>query len=144
MFRGNSQARVDEKGRLKVPAQYKKVVDEHSITIFFVTSMDGKSARIYPLDEWQKLEESFKGSSFDQTKALLKFKVNRYGNEAEIDSQGRLLMPQVLREKAGLVGDVDVVGMTSYLEVVRSERAQTLADQEFTPEQMNKLAEWGI
>jgi MraZ protein len=144
MFRGNSQARVDDKGRLKIPAQYKKVLDEESIATFFVTSMDGKSARIYPLDEWRKLEESFKGSSFDQTKALLKFKVNRYGNEAEIDSQGRLLMPQVLREKAGLVGDVDVVGMTSYLEVMRSERAQTLADQEFTPEQINKLAEWGI
>ena len=144
MFRGNSQTRVDEKGRLKIPAQYKKVLEDESVSVFFVTSLDGKSARIYPLDEWRKIEEKFKDSSFDQTKALLKFKVNRYGNEAEIDGQGRILLPQVLREKAGLLGDVDVVGMTSYLEVMRSEQAQTFADQEFTPEQLQKIAEWGI
>ena len=130
MFRGNSQTRVDEKGRLKIPAQYKKVLEDESVSTFFVTSLDGKSARIYPLDEWRKIEE--------------KFKVNRYGNEADIDGQGRILLPQVLREKAGLLGDVDVVGMTSYLEVMRSEQAQSFADQEFTPEQLQKIAEWGI
>ena len=144
MFRGNHPTRVDEKGRLKVPAEFKRVIDERYGAQFYITSLDGKSARIYPLDEWRKIEEKFKDSSFDTTKALLKFKVNRYGNEAEIDGQGRILLPQVLREKAGLLGDVDVVGMTSYLEVMRSEQAQTFADQEFTPEQLQKIAEWGI
>lgn len=144
MLRGNSQARVDEKGRLKIPAQFKQVLDEHFENRFFVTSLDGLNARIYPIEEWTKLEEKFKDNSFDELKSLVKFKVNLYGGEAEMDKQGRILIPQVLREKAGMKGDVFVLGLTTYLAVYTHDRARPLADQEFTPEQKQEIARWGI
>ena len=57
MFRGNHPARVDEKGRLKVPAEYKRRTDEVYGPQFYITSKDGKRAEIYPLKEWEKIEE---------------------------------------------------------------------------------------
>ena len=57
MFRGNHPTRVDEKGRLKLPAEFKRLVDERYGTHFYITSKDGRAAEIYPLSEWQKIEE---------------------------------------------------------------------------------------
>ena len=57
MFRGNHPARVDEKGRLKLPAEFKNLIDEGYGTKFYITSKDGRRAEIWPLPEWQKVEE---------------------------------------------------------------------------------------
>src|SRR5713101_4092764 len=95
MLRGNSETKIDDKGRLKIPAAFKKVFeDEFPQTKFYVTSMDGKAARVYPMEEWTKIEEKLK-SSFDPATADLKFKVNYYGGECDMDAQGRVLIPQV-------------------------------------------------
>ena len=57
MFRGNHLAKIDEKGRLKLPSAFKQLVDAAHVTQFYVTSTDGKSAEIWPLPEWEKREE---------------------------------------------------------------------------------------
>ena len=57
MFRGNYPATVDGKGRLKIPAAIKAILDDIHATDFYVTSHDGQSVRIYPFQEWLKLEE---------------------------------------------------------------------------------------
>jgi MraZ protein len=58
MFRGNHPTRVDEKGRLKLPAEFKRVSEEKAYgTKFFITSRDGKVAEIYPLPEWEAFEK---------------------------------------------------------------------------------------
>ena len=57
MFRGNHPTRVDEKGRLKVPAEFKRVIDEKYGTQFYITSLDGKVAQIYPFEEWEQIEK---------------------------------------------------------------------------------------
>ncbi len=49
MFRGNHPTRVDEKGRLKLPAEFKRLVDERYGTQFYITSKDGRSSRDLPL-----------------------------------------------------------------------------------------------
>ena len=54
MFRGNHPAKVDEKGRLKVPAAFKQLLEAQNDTQFYITSQDGKSAEIWPLREWEK------------------------------------------------------------------------------------------
>ena len=54
MFRGNHTAKIDEKGRLKLPSAFKQLLDAASVTQFYVTSSDGKSAEIWPLPEWEK------------------------------------------------------------------------------------------
>jgi MraZ protein len=55
MFRGNHPARVDEKGRLKLPAEFKRRIEEGYGSQFYITSKDGKVAEIYPLQEWEKI-----------------------------------------------------------------------------------------
>ena len=56
MFRGNHPTRVDEKGRLKLPAEFKRRVDELYGPMFYITSMDGKRAQVYPMKEWEAIE----------------------------------------------------------------------------------------
>jgi MraZ protein len=139
MLRGNSETKVDDKGRLKIPAAFKKVFDEaFPQNKFYVTSLEGKTARVYPIEEWIKVEAKFK-SSFDPLMSDLKHKVNYWGSEAEMDTQGRLLIPQVLREHASLMGEVSVLGMTNFLEVCTSEKARQRAEREFTQDEWERL-----
>ena len=118
MFRGNHPAKVDEKGRLKLPAAFKQLVDAGSVTQFYVTSTNGRSAEIWPLPEWEKVEERLAGASTldDAVKAFMNL-VNYYGQQVEMDNQGRILLPQILRNKARLDAEVTVIGMRIYLEV---------------------------
>jgi MraZ protein len=122
MFRGNHPTRVDEKGRLKVPADFKRRIDEVYGNQFFITSKDGLVAEIYPLQEWEKIEAKIAAiSSFNPAKKKFLERVNYYGQMVDLDSQGRLLLPQILRETAKVTGDVDVFGRITYLEVVNHE-----------------------
>jgi MraZ protein len=119
MFRGNHPTRVDEKGRLKLPADFKRLVDERYGRFFFITSRNGKRAEIYPLQEWQKIEDKLAPIP-NSNPAKQKFldRVNYFGQVAEIDAQGRLLLPSILRETAKLDGDTAVIGKQDHLEVV--------------------------
>src|ERR1700761_2072330 len=119
MFRGNHPTRVDEKGRLKLPADFKRLVDERYGRFFFITSRNGKRAEIYPLQEWQKVEEKLAPIP-NSNPAKQKFldRVNYFGQVVEIDAQGRLLLPSILRETAKLDGDTAVIGKQDHLEVV--------------------------
>lgn len=63
MFRGNHPAKVDEKGRLKVPSAFKQLLDAQHVTQFYVTSSDGKSAEIWPLPEWKSAKRSWLSSA---------------------------------------------------------------------------------
>jgi MraZ protein len=116
MFRGNHPTRVDEKGRLKIPADFKRVVDELYGAQFFITSVNGERAQIWPMPEWQKKEDLALNSRDVAVKMWLD-RTSYYGQVAEMDAQGRVLIPQVLRESAKTVGDVVVFGKLNYLEV---------------------------
>ena len=145
MFRGNHPARVDEKGRLKVPAEFKRQVDENYGVEFYITSRDGKVAEIYPVEEWRRIEEKLaKLSNFNPSKKRFLNKVNFYGQMVEMDAQGRLLLPQILREAAGIIGDVAIYGNLTYLEVRNMEVSKQLAEEQFTAEDEKTLDELGI
>ena len=146
MFRGNYPTRVDEKGRLKVPADFKRLVDEkYGTTQFYITSRDGEVALVYPLEEWQRIEEKIaKLSDLNPSKRKFLNKVNYYGQAAEIDAQGRLLLPQLLRESADLKADVTVQGNLTYLEVRNRAVSDALAKEEFTAEDAKVLEDLGI
>src|SRR6476660_2762789 len=118
MFRGNHPTRVDEKGRLKVPAEFKRVIDEKYGQQFYITSVDGKVAQVYPFEEWERIEQKLASlSNFNPTKKKFLTRTNYYGQVVEMDGQGRLLLPQLLRESAGLKGEVAVMGYLNRLEV---------------------------
>jgi MraZ protein len=146
MFRGNHPTRVDEKGRLKVPSEFKRLLDEKYGTQFYITSVDGKVAQVYPFEEWQRLEEKLaRLSNFNPTKKKFLNRTNYYGQMVEIDSQGRLLIPSLLRESGGIQGEVAVVGNLTYLEVQSIEQyRKEIEENPFTAEDEKTLDELGI
>jgi MraZ protein len=118
MFRGSHEAKIDDKGRLKVPSAFKALMDAANVTQFFVTSTNGKWAEIWPLPEWEKVEQRLaKVSALDDAAEEFLNLVNYYGQQVEMDNQGRLLLPQILRNKAALDGEVTVMGKTKFLAV---------------------------
>ncbi len=143
MFRGNHPTRVDEKGRLKVPAEFKRLIDEKYGAQFYITSVDGNAALIYPMEEWERIEEKLaRLSSFNPTKKKFLNRTNYYGQMVEIDGQGRLLIPSLLRDKAQIKGEVAVLGQLKYLEVRNEEALRTEIEEEpFTTEDDKTLDE---
>ena len=80
--------------------------------------LDGKVAQVYPFEEWERIEQKLAGlSTFNPTKKKFLDRVNYYGQQVEMDGQGRLLMPQLLRDAAKIKGEVAVLGNLTYLEV---------------------------
>src|ERR1035437_4016487 len=146
MFRGNHPARVDEKGRLKVPAEFKRVIDEKYAQKFYITSLDGIVAQVYPFEEWERIEQKLAAlSTYNPTKKKFLTRVNYYGQVVEMDGQGRLLVPQILRESAQIRGEVAVLGNLTYLEVRNLEACRKEIDEQaFTDEDTKTLDELGI
>jgi MraZ protein len=146
MFRGNHPTRVDEKGRLKVPAEFKRVIDEKYSNQFYITSLDGKVAQIYPFEEWERIEQKLAAlSTYNPTKKKFLARVNYWGQTVEMDGQGRLLMPQLLRDSAQIKGEVAVTGNLTFLEVRNLEAyRQEMETEKFTPEDEKTLDELGI
>jgi MraZ protein len=146
MFRGNHPTRVDEKGRLKVPAEFKRVIDEKYAQRFYITSLDGIVAQIYPFEEWERIEQKLASlSTFNPTKKKFLNRVNYYGQVVEMDGQGRLLVPQILRESAQIRGEVAVLGNLTYLEVRNAEAfRKEIDEQAFTDDDTKTLDELGI
>ena len=146
MFRGNHPTRVDEKGRLKVPADFKRQVEERYGSQFYITSQDGRSAEIYPLPEWQKIEEKLALiPNMNAAKKKYLDRVNYYGQMSEMDAQGRVLLPQILRETAKLAGDVVVLGKQTYLEVANhDEFKQDMDTEPLTADDRQALANFGL
>ncbi|MGB7621546.1 MAG: division/cell wall cluster transcriptional repressor MraZ [Terriglobia bacterium] len=146
MFRGNHPTRVDEKGRLKVPAEFKRVIDEKYAQKFYITSLDGIVAQVYPFEEWERIEQKLAAlSTFNPTKKKFLNRTNYYGQVVEMDGQGRLLVPQILRESAQIRGEVAVLGNLTYLEVRNLEAfRKEIEEQAFTDEDTKTLDELGI
>jgi len=146
MFRGNHPTRVDEKGRLKVPAEFKRVIEEKYAQRFYITSLDGQVAQIYPFEEWERIEQKLAQlSTFNPTKKKFLNRVNYYGQVVEMDGQGRLLIPQLLRESAQIRGEVAVLGNLTYLEVRNMEALdREIKEQPFTDEDTKTLDDLGI
>lgn len=149
MFRGTYQARVDDKGRLKVPAEFKREIDERYLSSsgkFYVTSRNGKIAEIHPLEEWEKIEERLDKAP-TSSPAVQKFLdvTSYYGQVIEMDAQGRLLLPSLLRDDADLKAEVSVVGSLRYLKVRNQEAyRKVITENPLTDEDAKALSELGI
>jgi MraZ protein len=146
MLRGHYTVRMDEKGRIKLPAAYRRYIDEHYDAEFYVTSLTGDCARLYPMPEWMVIEEKLqsKGTSNAAVRKFLD-RTNYYGQLAEMDAQGRILVHPLLRSSAELIGNVAVLGYLQYLEVWELDKFKTRIDsQPFTDEDAASLAALGI
>ena len=137
---------MDEKGRIKLPAAYRRYMDEHYGSEFYVTSITGEYARLYPMQEWMLVEEKLQTRG-TMDKSVRKFldRTNYYGQLAEMDSQGRLLIHPLLRSNAELVGDVAVLGYLQYLEVWEMDKFKARIEGDpYTDDDAASLAALGI
>ena len=146
MLRGCHPAKIDDKGRLKLPTAFKSVVEEQHGAGVYVTSLTGDSVRIYPMPVWLAVEQRVARMPSTHP-ARLKFldRVNYFGQAAEIDTQGRVVIHPRLRETAGMNGEVDVLGEVERLEVWNHERlVSKLQAEPFTDDDAKALSEFGI
>lgn len=120
-FRGNPKTKLDDRGRLKMPAEFKSFIEKKygsTFNAFYITSREGKDAEIYPMPEWLKYEARIfsipKGVPL--RKKLLASNA-LFGERVDMDPQGRLLMPEELRKRGMISLDVKVLGENTLLRV---------------------------
>lgn len=142
-FRGNHPTRVDEKGRLKLPAGFKSGLEGEKQE-FYITSKDGQKAEIWPIRAWEEIEAKLALlPSTNPSRQRFLDVTNYYGQMTEMDGQGRLLLPQILREKADLSGEVVVLGVQAYLEIENRQRFES-REQRLSAEDLASLSALGI
>lgn len=146
MLRGNYSAKIDDKGRLKLPNAFRALVEGQHGTELYVTSLTGTSVRIYPMPAWLAVEQRLtRVPSINPARSRFLDRVNYFGQVSAFDAQGRVLIPPRLRDSAGMTGDVDVLGQVEYLEVWNHDRfLEKLAREPFTDDDARALSEFGI
>lgn len=145
-LRGSFQARIDDKGRLKVPTVFRGVIQDLQGPDVFVTSLTAESIRIYPMQVWLDIEKRLSAMPANHP-SRIKFldRVNYFGQTGELDSQGRVVIPADLRTRASIVGDVRVLGRIDHIEVWNEERIlEKLERETWTDEDGLRLSEHGI
>ena len=143
---GHAPARIDEKGRLKVPANFRKIIEDRYGPDCFITSTDGERALVYPLAVWFDFQGRLaKVPSTSVAKTKLLERVNYFGQASSIDTQGRVLIPAVLREVAGISDDVVVIGNQDHLVVWNEEKIQKrLKSSPLSNDDMKELELHGV
>lgn len=154
MFRGVQTGSVDDKGRLKLSASVKRLLkDRYKQADLFVTSLDGKTVKVFPIREWEAVEQRLSDRSpnpeqagSNQTKNKILFQANRYGAEESLDGQGRVLVPSALRESAELKGAaVKVQWQSNHMVVMTEANYNAVASQnELTNDDWAHAAELGL
>jgi MraZ protein len=147
MLRGNHPARIDDKGRLKVPNGFRTLVESQWGGELFVTSVTGEYVRLYPMPVWLEIERRLADvPSTNPSKQRFLDRVNFFGQSLAIDKQGRLLIPQVLRETAAMAGEVSVLGLQNHMAVWNRRRLEErlFKKEPFTDEDGKVLSEFGI
>lgn len=146
MLRGNAPARIDDKGRLKVPNAFRSLLESKHGRELFLTSLTGEYVRIYPMPVWLAIEQKLADMpSTHPSKLRFLDRVNYFGSAAELDIQGRVLIPVRLREAATMSGDVDVLGQYNYLDVWNHDRFLARMQREpFTDDDARALSEFGV
>lgn len=141
MFMGEYNHTIDAKGRLIVPSKFRDVLGSE----FVVTKgLDG-CLFVYPNEEWTNIEEKFRDIPLT-TKDARKFSRFFFAGAAncEVDKQGRILLPQVLREFADLQKDVVLVGVLSRIEIWSKDRWQDTNTYDDMDEVAEHMAELGL
>ncbi len=148
MLCGSQVATIDKKYRLKSPASFRQELckPEDAAHLFYVTSDDGEYAQIYPMVVWEQRRRKLNALPV-MDPARLKYQryTGYYGLMTQMDAQGRVLIPQTLRERAQLNGDVIVMGNDDHLEVWNKEKMRrSMEEDPLTNADRERLAGQGF
>jgi MraZ protein len=146
MLRGNATATIDDKGRFKLPSQFRAYIEETWGSDFYVTSFEGESVQIYPLPVWQEIEERLaKLPSQNPTRKKFIDRTSYFGQLTALDKSGRVLIPALLRDSAKMTGEVAVLGNLTFLDIWNHQLFLTrLNEQAVTNEDKEILSQLGI
>jgi len=146
MLRGNSPARIDVKGRLKIPSTFRNYIEQQYGKDVFITSLSGEFVRIYPMPVWLEIEKKVAAvSSMNPTVMRFLNRVNYYGSVGSFDAQGRIVIQPLLRKAAEVTGDVAVLGNQRCLDIWNREKFEAkLGSEPVTEEDQRILASFGI
>jgi MraZ protein len=146
MLCGSSPAKIDEKSRLKIPARFRRDLPETEDNTYFVTSDSGSCAQIYPIPVWGRIAQKLlEPPRMDPAKLKLQQFTSYYGTLSQMDPQGRILIPQVLRDDAQIMGDVVVVAKEDHLEVWNNEAIRrSMKENPLTNADRERLSELGF
>ncbi len=141
MFKGEYSHTIDTKGRVIVPAKFREKLGEESVV---TKGLDG-CLFVYPREEWEKFEEKLSNLPLNHKDAR---KVTRFffagAADCEIDKQGRVLLPAVLREFAALEKDIVMVGIMNRIEIWSRDRWNDTNVYEDMEDIAEKLEELGL
>ena len=129
-----------------MPTLFRRYLEDKHGSALYVTSLTGECVRIYPMPEWEAIEQRLSLlPSMDPARRKFLDRTNYYGQQSSMDAQGRVLIHPLLRKSAAVVGDVVVLGYLTYLEVWESDKFQQrmLADP-YTEEDEAAIARLGI
>ncbi len=133
--RGFHPARVDDKGRLKLPSIFQQYMADLGEKQVFITTLDVRTARLYPISVWKENEKLLENPGEEAENAdAVAFLSKHYGADSELDGQGRVLMPQGLRRELEIEnqpvfvgydkGAIEVYGEAMYQQKLADYRAK--------------------
>lgn len=148
MLRGRIPAKIDDKGRLKVPSAFRALIEGKFGSALYLTSLspNAEYVRLYPLEVWESIEQKISAlPQLHPGRKAFEMTTSYWGHMAEFDPQGRVVIPPPLREAAAASADVDVIGLQNCLEIWNSERLRTRVQTHgLTDDHLNDLAALGI
>jgi MraZ protein len=146
VLRGSAQARVDDKGRVKIPAHYRQMIESKYGRELYVTSVDGQFVRLYPFPVWLEVEQRLLSQpTFEPVIMRFKEAVTYFGSSATMDKQGRILIQAILRERAKVMDEVVILGQLSYLDLWnRKTLDERIASRTLTDEDLKVLSDRGF
>ncbi len=145
-LRGSYIVKVDDGGRIKIPEEFRNIIEGNYGKELFITSLNGEYVQVYPLSIWEKIEEKvYSAPSTDPSVSKFIESTNYYGKTTQIDPKGRILIPPLLREKSQLNGEVIILGSQSYLRIWNKEIFEKKrAEEPITVEDLKVLSQLGI
>jgi MraZ protein len=129
--RGRFPGKLDDKGRLKLPADFQKFFNGLAETKLFLTSLDRSIAQLYPIAEWRKNElffENFKDAPV--AARIISFNANDLGADVEMDGQGRITVHPDLRRELGMEAtDLHLIAAKGHIDIYTNARYQAMKNQ---------------
>jgi len=128
MLLGTHTVRIDDKGRLKLPSDFRQYIEQQWGSVVYLTSPPrvgvphGQLIQIYPLPVWTGILRGLEDIAFEEAGQKFSSITSYFGQLAKIDEQGRIQMSQRLRQEAAMTGEVDVTGEQDHLLVAHADR----------------------
>jgi MraZ protein len=141
-FRGSYIAKIDDRGRVKIPAKYLSVLETDFGKEVYLTSVNGDHILFYPMKVWQEIEKRIAAIPVrDPDMEEFISRSSYWGSETEIDSKGRILIPSDLRMASKLESSLLILGKIDYLVIWNREvfEARYMGGQ-FSDEKMHRVS----